>query len=234
MCDETVDSRQDKSSPEMSGHSPADANTVAPSAGRSGGWLRRWRQRLELDGAVAYAVLARVWQVLAGPVSLYVILRCYTPAEQGLFYLFASLVLWHGLIELGLQSIITLMASHEWAKLQQDADGQVIGDAAARMRLAGIAHAAQRWYAGVAILFALVIGGCGYWLIAQKDDGSTTWRGPWLAVMLLTAPSLWMSSRIAILEGCNQLRTIYQLRCLQAIAKAAPVGGPVLTAGRGS
>ena len=215
----------------MSGDSPAAAPPPSATSGRPESRLRRWRRQFEIDGAVVYAVLARVWQVLAGPVSLFVILRCYSTTEQGLFYLFGSLLLWHGLVELGLQSIIGLMASHEWAHLRLDATGRVDGNDPARSRLAGLLHASQRRYAGVAILFSIVIGGCGYWLMAHKEARGVDWRGPWVCVVLLSAPSLWMSARVAILEGCNQLGTINRVRCVQAVAGNLAVWSVMLSGG---
>lgn len=195
----------------------SESDSPEAAAAASDGWVRRWLHRLEVDPAVAYAVVARAWQVLAGPVSLFVLVRFFSKAEQGLYYMFANLVLWHGFVELGLQSVITIIASHEWAELEVDASGAVVGSESARRRLASLSTSTFRWYAGVSFLFSIVIGGCGYWLLAREDPGDIVWRGPWLLVVVLTAPSIWLSSQVALLEGCNQLGTINRFRCLQGV-----------------
>jgi hypothetical protein len=171
-----------------------------------------------VDRAVIYVVAARIWQVLAGPISLFVILRCYSEAEQGLFYMFANLVLWHGFVELGLQTVIVLIASHEWAHLSLDPERSIVGSETALLRLAGLSQSTFRWYAGVSGLFAVAIGGCGYILLTSRDTSGVDWQLPWAGVVLLTAPAIWMSSRVAILEGCNQLGTINRCRFVQAVA----------------
>jgi hypothetical protein len=187
------------------------------------GLVRRTLQRLEVDSAVSNALLLRAWQFLSGPVSMVVILTFYSEIEQGLFYTFASLVLWHGVAELGLQTVISTMASHEWAHLKLGAAGTIEGSATERRRLAALAHTSGRWYAGVALGFAVIIGGIGYGVLSLQDSAGTPWRAAWLAVIAWTTPSIWLSSRVAVLEGCGQLGRINAVRLWQAVTGSLAV-----------
>ena len=63
---------------------------VTPPSQRS--WLRRLLNRLEVDRAVFFALLARGWQFLTGPVTLLLIAHYFTPQEQGFYYTFWSVV----------------------------------------------------------------------------------------------------------------------------------------------
>ena len=55
-------------------------------------WPRRFLNRLEMDRAVFYAVLARAWQLMAGPVTMVLIAWNFSPAVQGYYYTFWSMI----------------------------------------------------------------------------------------------------------------------------------------------
>ena len=76
--------------------------------------LLRW---FDVDRAIAYALLSKVWLLFAGPITLYLISLYLTPEMQGFYYTFLSLVALQVFIELGFYVVITQFASHEWAHL---------------------------------------------------------------------------------------------------------------------
>src|SRR4051812_41730074 len=71
---------------------------------------RRLFQRLlrvfAVDRAVAAAVLGRLWQSIAGILTLIIVLRYFTPTIQGYFQTFLSLVALQAFVELGLLGVI--------------------------------------------------------------------------------------------------------------------------------
>ena len=55
--------------------------------------IRHWIRRvLGLDRAVGFTVLARFWSSAAGLVTVALIARFLSPAQQGYYYTFGSLV----------------------------------------------------------------------------------------------------------------------------------------------
>lgn len=87
---------------------------------RDDSWRGRlWRgvASLDVDRAIAYSLLARGWQFIAGPITLVLIARYFSPELQGYFYTFASLMGLQILFEMGLHSVVINTASHEWAQL---------------------------------------------------------------------------------------------------------------------
>ena len=55
--------------------------------------IRHWMQRvLGVDRAIGFTVLARFWSSAAGLVTVALIARFLSPAEQGYYYTFGSLV----------------------------------------------------------------------------------------------------------------------------------------------
>ncbi|MBA3016726.1 MAG: hypothetical protein FP811_00965, partial [Desulfobacteraceae bacterium] len=104
--------------------------------------LRHFLRRLEVDRAVFFGLLTRIWQICAGPVTAILIATRFTPELQGYYYTFASLLALQIFVELGLGTVIIQFASHEWSKLGFDSSGQIVGDSTALSRLKGIASIA--------------------------------------------------------------------------------------------
>lgn len=192
--------------------------------------LRRWLNRLEVDRAVFYAIATRAWQFLAGPISMVVIATCYTPELQGYFYTFASLMGMQSLVELGLHGIIINVSSHEWARLQLDANGNIVGEDTALRRLAGLKRFVVRWYAVVGLLFFIVcgIGGAVFLSLPSAEEapqraGEISWMGPWFCLVALNSLLLWAWAYTAMLEGCNQVIVVNRVRLLQFISGSLAV-----------
>src|SRR5277367_3634937 len=117
--------------------------------------LRNWvRHTLGLDRAIAFTVLARVWSSAAGLVTVALIARFLSPAEQGYYYTFGSLVALQIVFELGFSFVILQMASHERAHLSISSDYEITGDPIAHARLASVIQKSARWYSIAAVLMA--------------------------------------------------------------------------------
>src|SRR6202162_2444360 len=91
--------------------------------------VRHWlRTVLGLDRAVGFTVLARFWGSAAGLITVLLIARFLTPAEQGYYYTFGSLVAIQMIFELGFSFVILQLASHERAQLSISDDYRITGD----------------------------------------------------------------------------------------------------------
>src|SRR3984893_14237297 len=93
---------------------------------------RHWiRSVLGLDRAVGFTILARFWSSAAGLVTVALIARFLSPAEQGYYYTFGSLVAMQMVFELGFSFVILQLASHERALLSISVDYEITGDSVA-------------------------------------------------------------------------------------------------------
>jgi hypothetical protein len=177
-----------------------------------------WFRRAEIDRAVALSILARGWQVLAGPLTLYLIARTLSPATQGFYYTFASLIALQSFVELGFSAVIVNVASHEWASLGLDEHGRISGAPEALSRLVSLGRLVFKWYAAASALFVAGAGLAGWAFFAREGATGVAWQAPWFAQVLLAGLSLWLLPITSLLEGCNQVATVQQFRLLQAIA----------------
>ena len=133
--------------------------------------LGRLAQTLGVDRAVAFTVLARAWSSLAGIGTLLLIARYLTPAEQGFYYTFYSLVALQIVFELGFSTVILQVASHEAAHLEIAPDGVVTGPPEPHSRLADVLQKSVRWYTVGAVLMAATLIPVGLAFFRHADRG---------------------------------------------------------------
>ena len=108
--------------------------------------VRRLMQFAGLDHAVFFTVLARGWTSVSGLVTVFLIARFLTAAEQGYYYTFASLIALQIVFELGFSFVVMQFASHECAHLHITSEGVIDGDRTAHARLAYLLQTSVRWY----------------------------------------------------------------------------------------
>ena len=172
-----------------------------------------------LDRAVFLALVGKVWTTSSGLVTALLIAATFRADVQGYYYTFLSVLAIQALAELGLGIVISSYSSHEWAHLGFDDKRHIVGDPDALSRLTSLARFALRWYvwAGVAMAFGLTVGGFVFF-------GSTSWSAldvwgaPWAVLCLVAGFNLCLIPFWSLLEGCNQVASVYAARLIQSIA----------------
>lgn len=174
-------------------------------------------RRLEIDRAVFFGILARIWGVLAGPITALLIVLNFTPEYQGYYYTFGSLLALQVFVELGLGTVIIQFSSHEWSKLKLNNQGVTEGDKEALSRLSSLLNITWRWYlvGGAVIAFGLGLG--GYFFFLNSQTPQINWVLPWFSLCFLTGVSISLAPLWALLEGCNQVQSVYTYRFFQGI-----------------
>lgn len=170
----------------------------------------------EVDRAVFYAALSRLWQMGSGTVTNLLIIYAFSSELQGFYYTFASLLAMQTIAELGLHWIIVHAASHEWAGLSMDASGNIAGDEVCRSRLADLFRATRRWFFASASLFTVCVLLIGVAFFQQRPV-DVSWTLPWMLSCALCGLSLSLTPAIATLEGCDQMASVNRFRFFQFV-----------------
>ncbi len=166
-----------------------------------------------------FTILARGWSSAAGLVTVFLIARFLSPAEQGYYYTFGSLVALQIVFELGFSVVILQLASHEAAHLLIGSDGEIRGDAVAHARIASVLQKSVRWYSTGALLMAVVLIPLGlYFFSTHAPAGQAiAWQLPWILVVLAATFTFQIDPVLSFSEGCGLVANIAQLRMAQAL-----------------
>lgn len=180
-------------------------------------------RRRGLNYASTYAIAGRVWQLVAGPVTMLLMARCFTGEEQGWYYTLASLLALQTLCELGLTHTLLLKAGHIWGGLAgkgsegREANRLLPEHRPELAKLAALRNGGWRWMSGVAVVFVVLAGAGGTWFLSLTPT-ELTWLTPWLTAVACAAVSLPLSVDLAILEGCERTASVHRSRLWQALA----------------
>lgn len=182
--------------------------------------VRHWIRRvLGLDRAVGFTVLARFWSSAAGLVTVALIARFLSPAQQGYYYTFGSLVALQIVFELGFSFVILQLASHERAELSISSDYEISGAPIAHARLASVIQKSVRWYSVAAVVMAGTLLPVGFYFFSMHQPAGQTvsWQLPWCSAALMAALNFQIDPFLSFLEGCGYVPEVARLRFMQSL-----------------
>lgn len=212
-------------------NSEEDSRQPTATPGESSGAVRepafvlRLAQRAGINRAVAYAVMARLWQLFTGPVTQLLIVVWFSLSTQDYYFAFSSMLGMQVFVELGLHVVLINLASREWAHLTF-VNGKVSGDPQALARLVDLGRMMLKWYVTVAVIFALALIILGMYYFRDIDQRrlaehityeAVGWIAPWCCLVLLTGLQLSLLPMTAMLEGCHQLGPVNRVRFWQGV-----------------
>ncbi|MDR3723199.1 MAG: hypothetical protein P4K83_01750 [Terracidiphilus sp.] len=196
---------------------------------------RHWiKHTVGVDRAIFYTVLARGWGSLAGLLTIALIAHYLTPAEQGYYYTFGSLVALQIVFELGFSFVILQMASHEVAHLSISSNEEISGTREAHGRLASVLKLTVKWYsiASMLMVLALIPSGIYFFSTQQKGANNVNWLGPWCLDVVAASMTFLLDPILSFMEGCGYVSEISRLRLMQSVTGSV-VAWTVLIANEG-
>ena len=185
----------------------------------SRGQMKQLAALAGVDGAVFYSLLTKIWQSVAGIVTLLLIARVFSPREQGVYYTYNSVLALQIFFELGFSFILMQFASHERALTQWTTDRRLIGDPVATGRVSSLVRLAAKWYsvAAGALIVLIIPLGIAFFRAKHSELSGVNWIGAWILLAALSAGSLLTTPFFAILEGLGLVRQVAAFRTLQEV-----------------
>lgn len=179
--------------------------------------IRSFSDKLGIDGAIAYAVLARLVQAVGGLISIIFIANYLNKVEQGYFFTFGSILAIQIFFELGLSTIITQFVAHEMANLTWVSSTELDGSVKAMSRLSSLLHFCVKWFAVISfiLLFILLLAGYLFFTRFGKNNEPVDWEMPWVIISISTACSLMISPVLAFFEGLGKVKEVSKIRLVQ-------------------
>ena len=106
-----------------------------------------------MDKAVRISPANRIFAMLAGPITIFLIIKKLSPVEQGYYYSITSLLSLAGFFELGIGAATLVTVSHMMKALKYDGDKKIIvGDEIKRLQLARFFRDTVKWYSCLCLL----------------------------------------------------------------------------------
>lgn len=175
-----------------------------------------------INQAIGFSLLARSWQIFAGPITLLLVAHYFNLAQQGFYYTFSSVLALQVVFELGLAFVIYQFVSHEFTTLSWGHAGKVHGDVVAVDRLHSIIKRSVVWYGGVALLMAIFVLPAGLYFFSRHElvGFAVSWQGPWVALVLAASAYLPIIPILAAIEGSGQVAQINRLRLMQGVSSS--------------
>jgi hypothetical protein len=178
-----------------------------------------------INKATGFSLLARGWQIIAGPVTMLLVAHYFNLAQQGFYYTFSSVLALQVVFELGLAFVITQFASHEFTALSWGDEGQIHGEQKAINRFHAILRRSVIWYGGVALLMALFVLPAGLFFFGSHETvgHAVSWQAPWIALVLAASAYLPITPILAAIEGSGQVARVNRLRLIQGVCASVTV-----------
>jgi hypothetical protein len=173
--------------------------------------------KLGIDKAIFFVLAGRGITLLSQPITLLLIGRFLSPSEQGFYFTFANIVFISILLELGLGTIITQFASHEFAHLHWMPSRRLGGEEVSLARILSLARKAIIWYLVMSTAFALIVIPLGI-VFFESDAQDINYKAPWMLLVAFSAVNLVIYAFTAFLEGCAKVADIQLLKMFQSIA----------------
>jgi len=180
--------------------------------------LRRLASRLGIDFHVAYALVSKLWMVIAGAGTVILIPRYLSETSQGYYYTFSAILGVLVFFELGLNQVIAQIAAHDAAHIERDKAGRLLSGERGLARLRALLHFIYTWSRWAATLFVLAILPLGVMFFQRHGVlPIIEWIKPWAILVLFAAANLFQASRLAFMEGLGLVGQIARLRLAQSM-----------------
>ena len=157
-------------------------------------------------------ILARIWTLFTGPLTVAIISRSFSKEVQGFYYTFSSILATQMVFELGFSRVIMQFISHLWPSLKRLPDGRLDGEPETLQRLQAILRLAIGWFSWGSLIFMVCLIAGGRYFFREYSQSNVVWSQPWIA-MVVTASLLFACIPIwALLEGCHQMNAVTRVR----------------------
>ena len=185
--------------------------------------------KLGLDSALIFGILTKVWGAFSGIANIVLIGIFLTRPEQGYYYTFSSLLALNVFVEMGLTSVLSNFAAHEFVHLHWGPSGELRGNDPALQRVLALLVGSTSWFIMLGGAFAVLLAPTGALFLLDAAARHQTevsvplaaWCGPWLAAVGTATFSLALGPFVAILNGSGDVSNMNRVLLLGRIAGTA-------------
>lgn len=173
---------------------------------------------LGLEADALYSLMYRSWTLLAGAALVLVLPFWLTPEEQGLFFVFYSMIGLQVFFELGLNQIVLQRLSACFGELSLNGSGCLDGSESRVIEFYSIIESAKSWYRNISVMFFLFVVAVGISVIisTQEEVMSESIRA-FIILLFLVSVNIKLSIELTMMQAIQRVSHVAKLRTFQSI-----------------
>lgn len=167
---------------------------------------------------LSFIVAQRLWQGLAGLVTVVMITFTLTQEQQGWYYTFLSLAALYSIFEMGLSSALIQVTAHMFVNLHWLTKGRV-GGKSVSIFTSFLSRSVKAYFI-FASAFLIISFLIGLYVFSHKVSPLITsgiWLLPWFLLVVVTAFNMMTLPFLAVLEGSGEIAEVYAVRLMQGV-----------------
>jgi hypothetical protein len=169
------------------------------------------------DSAVIILLCNRSIGILAGPISLGLIVIKLDRIEQGIYFTMVSILGMQVFFELGFGLVAMQTVSHMTVDLRVT-DGLLIAEDSVKSKLGSFFRDVLKRYVFVSTLFAITMAIAGTWFLSRRDDiNGFNWKHAWFLATISYSLNFYCNIILSLLEGIGLLSQVALGRTIQNI-----------------
>ena len=161
-----------------------------------------------INRAIGFALVKRLWSVMASPITILLIASTLTKVEQGYYFTFASLLALQVFFEMGLATVISQFISHEFASLSWGQRGEIVGIEDNKNRVLNILGNSLKWYSVCSFLLIVLLSVTGFIFFKDEANYGVSWGLPWLLAVLGVSINLLIVPFYAVISGSGDVASV--------------------------
>lgn len=184
---------------------------------RATNFLKIFKSQITHD--LKFTGINQLVRVFSGPVLLVALPFFLSSEDLGFWFAMTGFAAMIAFADLGFSSISLQFASHEFAKLQFDEYGEIVGEKESIERLSSLFIFSFKWICTIAGISLLVVTASGCYLL-QKHTTTIQWESPWILLCIASAISIILNTVMSFFEGCNSVAKIQKIRFIMAASNS--------------
>lgn len=157
--------------------------------------------------------LQKLVQAFSGLGTALMVTYFLSPAEQGYYYAFGSLLSSYIIFDLGLSSYILQKSAWLSSSITISADGKIHPEGENRDHFIAFTQWTMRWYRNVGVATFFILGPLGLVILNRNDSqNDLNYAIAWLSISAAISLSMPTIGFFAILEGAGKITETYSLR----------------------
>jgi len=159
--------------------------------------------KLSLDRKVLTGLVAKAISMLAGPIGAFITVWTLSVENQGLYYVFGSLLALRAFFELGAGTSVIQLSAH----------ARILGDNSSETKLnPSFIAAVNQWMNRVSLLYAILAGLGGLLFLYTKYNNDYFTLSAWIAFIVVSALQFSSEGRWGMLQGVDKVSEANILR----------------------